>query len=357
MGIDVMCGPRDLVGEADVLYRNNGDGTFTDVTAEAGIVDPGSLRLRRRRLRSRRRRLARHLRGQRLGAQPPVRNNRNGTFSEIGLVVRRGAERRRQGAGRHGRRRRRLRRRRPPGHVRDEFLRRHNTLYQNGAEGFFSDVSHRAGVGHPSLPYLGWGTGFADFDNDGLLDIFVANGHVYPEIDRFGLGRNTSSASRCSGIREGPIQGSERGCGRRTADREIESRRRFRGLSTTTATSTCSSINMNDRPTLLRNETGAGQPLDRAEAGRGRSSNRDAIGARVWLEDEGSSRSRKCAAAAVIYRITTCGSVRAGPDDRRRRLWKVRWPDGAVERFEGLPPNAIHAIRQGQGRAGFDRLP
>jgi enediyne biosynthesis protein E4 len=60
----------------------------------------------------------------------------------------------------------------------------YNTLYRNEGSGNFSDVSFRAGVAEPSIPFLGWGTGFLDFDNDGRLDIFVANGHVYPGVDK-----------------------------------------------------------------------------------------------------------------------------------------------------------------------------
>jgi len=59
----------------------------------------------------------------------------------------------------------------------------YNTLYRNDGDGNFSDVSFRAGVAEATIPFLGWGTGFLDFNNDGLLDIFVANGHVYPGVD------------------------------------------------------------------------------------------------------------------------------------------------------------------------------
>jgi hypothetical protein len=59
----------------------------------------------------------------------------------------------------------------------------YNTLYRNDGDSAFADVSFRAGIATLTIPFLGWGTGFLDFDNDGLLDLFVANGHVYPGVD------------------------------------------------------------------------------------------------------------------------------------------------------------------------------
>jgi hypothetical protein len=58
------------------------------------------------------------------------------------------------------------------------------TLYRNEGDATFTDVSYRAGLGNPTIPFLSWGAGFLDFDNDGLLDIFIANGHVYPIADK-----------------------------------------------------------------------------------------------------------------------------------------------------------------------------
>ena len=60
----------------------------------------------------------------------------------------------------------------------------YKTLYRNDGGGNFSDVTYPAGLADPTVPFLGWGTGFLDFDNDGWLDIFVVNGHVYPQVDR-----------------------------------------------------------------------------------------------------------------------------------------------------------------------------
>src|SRR5947208_14086275 len=60
----------------------------------------------------------------------------------------------------------------------------YNALYRNDGDGNFSDVTYQSGLADPTIPFLAWGTGFLDFDNDGLLDIFVANGHVYPSVDQ-----------------------------------------------------------------------------------------------------------------------------------------------------------------------------
>jgi enediyne biosynthesis protein E4 len=60
----------------------------------------------------------------------------------------------------------------------------YKTLYHNDGDASFTDVSFKAGLGNPTIPFLGWGTGFLDFDNDGLLGLFIANGHVYPVADQ-----------------------------------------------------------------------------------------------------------------------------------------------------------------------------
>jgi len=184
-GIDVMCGPRGLPGESDHLFHNNGDGTFTDVSVKAGVSDPrgyyglasvfvdvdddGWLDL--------------------LVANDSVpkylyRNKHDGTFEDVsylsGFAL--NDEGREQAAmgiavgdyNRDGR---------VDFHI-TNFSDDYNTLYHNDGDASFSDVSFAAGIGNVTIPFLGWGTGFIDFDNDGLLDIFVANGHVYPGVDK-----------------------------------------------------------------------------------------------------------------------------------------------------------------------------
>ncbi len=188
-GFEVHCGPEDFKGAGDGLFRNNGDGTFTDVSAETGVSDEqGYYGL-----------------GVAWGdfdldgdsdlyvandTNPNYLywNEGNGVFREAGLLG--GTAVSPDGNAQAG-----------MGvavgdydndgsydvHV-TNFSGETNALYRNRGNGTFMDETFRGNVGRVSLPYLGWGTFFADFDNDGWKDLFVANGHVYPQLAKMDVG-------------------------------------------------------------------------------------------------------------------------------------------------------------------------
>src|SRR6266568_2854919 len=184
-GVNVFCGPMGLLGEGDHLFHNNGDGTFTDVSLKAGVAD-----------REGRYGFASVFADIDDDGWPDLivandstpnylyRNRRDGTFEDVsymsGFAL--NEEGRAQasmgialGDYNHSGR---------LGLFITTFSDDYKTLYRNDGDASFTDVSFKAGLGSPTIPFLGWGTGFLDFDNDGLLDLFIANGHVYPIADQ-----------------------------------------------------------------------------------------------------------------------------------------------------------------------------
>ena len=183
MGLPVMCGPRGLKGAGDSFFVNRGDGTFEERTRASGLDDPeGYFGLGA---------LFTDLDGDGLpdlfvanDSTPNLlyRNRGNAVFEEVGLLSglafnAHGVEQAGMGvaAGDY------LNQGRLSLYV-THFSEEYNTLYRNDGDLNFTDVTTRSGLDQPTLPYVGWGTLFADFDNDGWLDIFVANGHVFPNV-------------------------------------------------------------------------------------------------------------------------------------------------------------------------------
>jgi hypothetical protein len=184
-GLKVMCGPRGLIGEPDHLFHNNGDGTFTDVSAKAGVGDKNS--------------------SYGLTAVFADLNNDgkvdlavandstpnylyinkgNGTFEDASYASgyalnENGKETASMGIA-------------VGDYMNNGWLDLYNTvfsddynpLYRNEGDANFTDVSYPSGIAEVTIPFLGWGTGFLDYDNDGWLDLLAVNGHVYPGVDK-----------------------------------------------------------------------------------------------------------------------------------------------------------------------------
>ena len=195
-GVNVMCGPRGLKGEQDHLFHNNGDGTFTDVSQKAGVSDShayygltavfadlnndGKVDL---------------LVANDSSPNYLYVNKDNGTFEDTsfgsGYAFNEDArETASMGVA--------------IGDYRNNglldiyntvFSDDYNTLYRNDGDGNFTEISYQANIALVTIPFLGWGTGFLDYDNDGWKDLFVVNGHVYPAVDKTDWG--TTFAQRC----------------------------------------------------------------------------------------------------------------------------------------------------------------
>jgi hypothetical protein len=183
-GILVQCGPWGMIGESDLLFHNRGDGTFEEVSKKAGMEDVNryyglgviwgdydndgwpDLYV-----------------ANDAGPNYLYHNKHDGTFEEVGMLsgVALGGDGQAQGSmgvdwGDY------LHEGRLSLFV-TNFHEQPDTLYRNQGKDGFSDVSWPAKVAQPTFLKVGWGTAFFDMDNDGWLDIFIANGHVYPQVD------------------------------------------------------------------------------------------------------------------------------------------------------------------------------
>lgn len=184
-GLKVMCGPRGLMGERDHLFDNNGDGTFTDVSEKAGVADKNAYYG-----------LASAFVDLNNDGKPDLVvaddstpnylyvNKGDGTFSDESYASgyalnENGKETASMGIA-------------IGDYLNNGLLDLYNTvfsddynpLYRNEGAATFTDVSYPAGIAEVTIPFLGWGDGFLDYDNDGWLDLFAANGHVYPAVDQ-----------------------------------------------------------------------------------------------------------------------------------------------------------------------------
>lgn len=342
------CHPHVYNGVPDKLYRNNSDGTFTDITREAGVYSTA---------------------GKGLGvvcgdynndgwidiyvANDSVpnflyRNEGNGRFKEVGMwsgVAVNAYGRSEAGMGvamedfdNDG--------------LLDVFVTNYdietNTLYRNMGAGFFRDVTLESGHAEPSLRFVGFGTGFFDFDNDGDLDVMVANGHVVDNIEAYR--KNITHAQRNLLFRnEGGGVFREVGV---ASGAGLALEKVSRGLALGDID------NDGDLDVLITNN---GQTVDllRNDGGNrmnsllvrviGTKSNRDGIGARVKLT----------IGSTTYLRQVKSGSSYLGQNDLRvhfglgeasciNRL-EVRWPSGIVDAAGDLEANQIITVLEGKG--------
>jgi enediyne biosynthesis protein E4 len=347
-GLPVQCGPRGLKGAGDSLYHNNGDGTFTDVSTKAGVSDTalrfgmgvawcdfnddGRIDL---------------YVANDSGPNYLYKNNGDSTFTDVGLasgsaLSENGAEQASMGVaiGDYDHRGR-------WNIVVTNFSDEYNALYRHERDFLFTDASYATRTGKVSLPFVGWGVKFFDYDNDGWLDLMVVNGHVYPQLEKAGLeltyrqrklvyrndrnGTFTEVATDLGSALSAPAVSRGAAFGDLDNDGDIDV-----------------VINNLDGPlTVLRNDGGNANNFLMIDL-VGRKSNRSAFGARV-----------KVTAGDLVQvdERRSGGSYLSQNDvrlhfglEKRQKVdgVEVRWPDGAIETLTGVEANRFMIITEGE---------
>ena len=348
-GLRVHFGPRGMRGGADILYRNEGDGTFVDATAEANVVDEqklygmGAISGDYDRDGDQDIYVANDT-----GPNYLYQNNGAGTFAEVAWMV--GAAYGESGEAQgcmgiaYG------------DYDNDEyqdilvtnFWEQTNTLYHNDAGAFFSDLSFDAGIGEESFQFLAWGTEFFDYDNDGDKDLFVANGHLFPQLDRANLGVSYAQTNQLfENLGDGTFDEVSEVSGEGLRVEKVSRGASFADYDDDGDVDIFV-LNLNDTPTLLRNE-GGNENNWLMVGTAGVESNRDGIGARVKI---------RCGELTQVSEVRSGSSYLSQNDFRvhfglgksaRVDLLEITWPSGLVEWFENLPANRIVIVQEGRG--------
>ena len=348
-GVPVMCGPRGFAPDTNLLFHNNGDGTFTDVSDPSGILKPGprysitavsydfdndgwpDIYVA-------------------VDSQPSIlfKNNHDGTFTdtavEAGCAYSDGGhEQAGMGVA-----------------VGDydcdgwfdifktNFADDTSNLYHSNQDGTYTDLSESAGLGINSQ-YVAWGCGFLDYDNDGWLDLMQINGHVYPEIDGFHLNqtfRNPRLVYRNRG--DGSFEDVSAGMGPGISER-FSSRGAAFGDYDNDGGISALVLNMNDPPSLLRNVSRLRKNWIKIKL-IGTKCNRTAIGARVKVTTRNHTQMDEVHSGTSVMSQNDLrlhfGLGAASVAD----VIEVKWPTTQhIERFTQVKANQILTIREGNG--------
>jgi len=351
-GIPVNCGPKGLPTDTNLLYQNNGDGTFSDVSEKSRIAA----------VKNRYSMTAITTDFNNDGwpdiyvacdstASTLYRNNRDGTFTDVALET--GTAYNEDGQAQAG-----------MGvaigdYNRDGLLDIFKThfaddlpvLYKHSGRDFFDDASRAAGFDHTR--HVQWGTGFADFDNDGLPDLLIATGNVYPEVEKLfpeyahrgprliyqnlGNGRFKDVTAQAGPGALTPKSSRGTAFGDFDNDGDVD----------------VLVMNMNEPPSLLRNEyiTRRGGPTNNWLRLKliGSKSNRSAIGARVAVKDGQRLQVQEITSQSSYYSHNDLRLHFGMGSSSKAEQIEIRWPNGETETVKDVAVNQTVRIKEGRG--------
>ena len=348
-GVPVQCGPWGMEGETDLLYHNRGDGTFEEVSKNAGVNDPDKY--------------------YGLGATwgdydndgwPDLfvaddatpnhlyHNNHDGSFTDNAMVGGIAMNSEGQALGSMG--------------VTwgdydhsgrlsmfiTEFADQPNTLYRNEASRGFEDVAMPSRLGQVSLPLVGWGTSFFDMDNDGWLDLFVVNGHVYPQMDNVkGSAAYAEPMLLHRNLRNGTFEDVSKPGG--LADMPLKSRRGAAfGDIANNGDVDAVVLNVGEPPSLLINTNQSSNHRVMFHL-IGTRSNKAAIGARVTIHAAGITQFDEVRGGGSYLSQNDLGLHFGLGTAAKIDVVDVRWPNGKVESLKEVAADKIYTIVEGQG--------
>ena len=349
-GVNVMCGPRGLKGEPDHLFHNNGDGTFTDVSLKAGVSDKNGYYG-----------MSSVFIDVNNDGKPDLLvtndstpnylyiNRGDGTFDDDSYASgyalnENGRETASMGVA--------------TGDYRNNglidiyntvFSDDYNPLYRNDGDANYTDISYQIGIAEPTIPFLGWGTAFFDYDNDGWKDIIVVNGHVYPAVDQMPWG--TSWAQRPLLFHN--IKGAKFDLMPAVEGTALAKTYVGRGLAVGDLFNDGKLdvvINALDGvPALLRNVSPDKNHWIELKLSGGPKSPRDAVGATVYLTAN-KIKQRGDVVSGGSYESTNDPRVHFGLGDATViDAVEVHWPSGARERFSVSHVDQIVTLVEGKG--------
>jgi enediyne biosynthesis protein E4 len=356
-GIVVQCGPWGMIGETDLLYHNRGDGTFEEVSQKAGVHDSNAyyglgvvwgdydndgwpdLYV-----------------ANDTGPNYLYHNNHNGTFTDVGMQTGTALSAEGDAEGSMGV---------DFGDYDHDgrldifvtnFMDQGDSLYHNLGVTGFDEVSWKAGVATSSYPYVKWGTGFFDFDNDGWIDLFVASGHVYPQMDSLDSGpRYREPLLLHMNNHDGTFTDSAAAAGLNAIPPASRRGAAF-GDVNNDGNIDILLLNVGEPPSLLLNHGVAGNHRVLFKL-IGEKSNRAAIGARVTVH----------AGKLVQFNEVRGGASYLSQNDLRLHFGlgkeskmefvEVQWPSGLVEKLQNVAPDNIYTLIEGKGIRDTKPLP